>query len=178
MNVPQLLRDRLGIDLQEIAGARASGELPLAEEAVNRLLAERLRDHPQVSSVRVQAQDGDAVAVQIVPRMRMMPPLRVLARVERQPQLPHEPTLVLRWSMPAAGPLALFAAPVLSFFNAMPAGISMDGDRIAVDLRTLLRARGLEEALAFARELAIHTRPGAFVVRFALGVQESEGAGP
>ncbi len=170
MNIPQLVRERLGIDLQEVAGARVWGEIPVTEEAVNRLLAERLQHHPQVQSVRVQAQEGDVLAIQAVPRMRMMPPLRILARIERQPQFPEDPRLLLHWSMPAVGPLALFAAPVLSYFKALPAGIDMDGDRVIVDLRTLLRGRGLEETLAYVRDVQVHTRPGGLVVQFAAGV--------
>ena len=170
MNIPQLVRERLGVDLQEVAGARLSGEIPLSDAAVNRLIGERLQNHPQIAAVRLQAQENDVVAVQAIPRMRLMPPMRILARVERQPQLPHDPTLILRWSLPAAGPLALFAAPVLSYFKALPPGISMDGDRIAVDIRTLLRGRDMEDALAFIRDLVVHTRPGAFVVSFVLEV--------
>jgi hypothetical protein len=178
VNIPQLVRERLGLDLQEVAGARVSGEIPLADEAVNRLVGERLRNHAQIAAVRLQAQENDVVAIQAIPRMRMMPPLRILARVERQPQLPHDPRLILRWSLPAAGPLALFAAPVLSYFKALPPGITMDGDRIAVDLRTLLRGRGVEDALAFVRDLAVHTRPGAFVVSFVLEVGARETGEP
>jgi hypothetical protein len=42
----------------------------------------------------------------------------------------------------------------------------MDGDRLAVDLRELLRLRGLDEAIAFVKKLELHTRQGGFVVRF------------
>jgi hypothetical protein len=170
VNIPQLVRERVGIDLQEVAGTRLAGEIPLTDEAVNRLLAQRLQNHPQIAGLRVQAQENDVVAIQALPRMRLMPPMRIQARIERQPQLPHDPRLMLRWSLPAAGPLAFFAAPVLSYFKALPPGIAMDGDRIAVDLRTLLRGRGLEDTLSFVREVAVHTRPGAFVVSFALEI--------
>jgi hypothetical protein len=165
-----LVRERYGVDLRELAGANVSGEIPLSDDLVNRLLAERLANHPQISAVRIQTQEGDTVAIQLVPRLRMMPPLRILARIERQPELPHHPMLLLHWTMPAAGPLALLAAPVLSYFKAMPRGIRMDGDRIGIDLRELLRERGFEDVLAFVRALAVHTRPGGFVARFELGI--------
>lgn len=164
------LRERTGIDIREIAGATLRGELPVSNDLVNRLIAERLRDHPQIASVRVEALADDAVAIHLVPRARLLPPLRVAARIERQPDLPRDPTLVLRWSMPAAGPLQMFAAPILSYFKAMPAGIRMDGDRIAVDAGQLLRARGLGEVLAYTRRAAIHTRPGGFVVQVEFAV--------
>lgn len=158
------------MDLRDVAGARVSGEVPVSGDVVNKLIAERIAQHPQIAAVRVQPQQGDLLAVELVPRARMVPTLRLSVRIERQPQFPQEPTLLLRWSMPAAGPLAFLAAPALSFFNAMPPGIRMDGDRIAVDVAELLRTRGLTEVLGFIRDVAIHTRPGAFLVRFEIGV--------
>ena len=143
-----------------------AGEIPLSDALVNRVLAERLANHAQVTAVRVQAQPNDTVAIQVVPRARLMPALNITARIERQPEFPQHPMLLLRWSMPAAGPLALFAAPVLAYFKAMPPGIRMDGDRIAVDLRELLHSRGLDDIIAVIRKLEIHTRPGGFAVNF------------
>jgi hypothetical protein len=172
VSINDFVRERLGLDLREFAGASASGEIPLSDDFINRLIAGRLANHPQISAVRIQAQEGDTIAIQVVPRLRMMPPLRILARIERQPELPRHPFLLLRWTMPAAGPLALFAAPVLSYFKATPPGIRMDGDRVEIDLRALLRARGLEDVLGFIRALAIHTRPGGFVARFELGISQ------
>jgi hypothetical protein len=170
VNLSDLFRERVGVDIREIAGAQVAGELPVGDTLVNRLIAERLAQHPQIASVRVQPQDNDTVGIQVVPRARLMPTLKLIARVERQPEFPDNPTLLLRWSMPAAGPLAMLAAPVLSMFKKMPAGITMDGDRIAVDLRALARSRGFDDALGYVRRLAIHTRPGGFVARFELGV--------
>jgi hypothetical protein len=163
-------RERFGVDIGTFAGARAGGEVPLSDEFINRLIAERLANHAQISSLRVAAQDGDAVAVEVVPRARLIPPVRILARIERQPE-PQNPILLLRWSMPSAGPLALFAAPVLSYFKAMPPGIRLEGDRLAVDVRELLVSRGLGEVLGFIRRLEIHTRPGAVIAQFEVGVE-------
>ena len=168
VSINDIVRQRLGVDLREFAGGNVSGEIPLSDDLVNRLIAERLANHPQIAALRLQAQEGDAIAIQLLPRMRMMPPLRIAARIERQPEFPQRPILVLQWSMPAAGALALFAAPVLSYFKAMPRGIRMDGDRIAVDVYELLRSRGVEDVAGLIRRLEIHTRPGGFVARFDL----------
>ena len=165
-----LLRDRLGFDLRELAGARASGEVPISDTLVNRLLGERLSNHPQIAAVRVQAQPDDAIAIELTPRVRMMPTLRIVAQIVGQPEFPDRPTLLLRWSMPMAGPLALLAAPVLGYLKAMPPGIWMDGDRVAIDLQRLLRDRGLGDVLALIRRLELHTRAGGFVASFDLAV--------
>jgi len=168
IRVLDTLRERFGVDIREVAGAHVAGEIPFSDALVNRLLADKLRDHPQIASVSLQAQEGDTVAVLVTPRARLLPPMRIVARIERQPEFPQHPALLLRWTMPGLGPLALLAAPALAFFTALPPGISADGDRIAVDLRALLESRGLGELVGFIRRVAIHTRPGGFVVQFEL----------
>jgi hypothetical protein len=164
------LQQRLGIDPRELAGTAFTGEIPIPASLVNRLLAQRLARNPQIGSLQLDPQPDDTVFVRVEPRVRMMPALKVTARIERQPEFPSDPTLHLRWSMPAAGPLAMFAAPVLAYFRAMPRGIRMDADRISVDIRELLRAKGLEEAVGLIRRAAIHTRPGGFVLQIEAGL--------
>ena len=169
-SIADTVRERLGVDIGTFTGARAAGEVPLSDEFLNRLIAERLANHAQISALHVAAQQGDAIAVEVVPRARLIPPVRILARIERQPE-PQNPILLLRWSMPSAGPLALLAAPVLSYFKAMPPGIRLEGDRLAVDVRELLVSRGMGEVLGFIRRLEIHTRPGAVIAQFEVGVE-------
>ena len=166
------IRERFGIDVRDVAGATLSGEIPFRDVVVNRLIAERLRNHAQIESVRVQPQDGDIVSIQLTPRARFMPPVRVTAHIERQPDFPHHPLLLLRWTMPGIGPLAMLAGPALSFFKALPRGITADGDRLAVDLRELLELRGLGEVVGFLRRVAVHTRAGSFVVSFEVAVEK------
>jgi hypothetical protein len=168
--ITDTIRQRLGVDLATFSGAQLAGEIPLTDELVNHLIAERLAGHPQVAAVRVHAQEEDTLAVEVVPRARLLPAMRIVARIERQPEFPQQPFLILRWSMPAAGALAMFAAPVVSYFRALPPGIRLDADRIVVDVRELLRSRGFEDVIGFIRRLAVHTRPGALVARFELGV--------
>jgi hypothetical protein len=156
---------RLGVDPSEIAGTSLAGEIPIAERLINRLIEQRLGRHAHVASVRIAAQPDDQCLVRIDLRSRIMPPLNVLVRIERQPDLPHDPTLRLRWSMPSAGPLATFAGKLAGYFKALPEGVQVDGDVIVVDLRALLRSRGLEELVTVVRRVAVHTRPGAMVVQ-------------
>jgi len=165
-----MIRERFGIDLRDIAGARMSGEIPVGNAFVNRMIAERLGAQSPVTAVRVEAREGDQLVAEVVPRARLMPTLRIAARIEQQPDFPNDPRLVLRWSMPGAGPLALFAAPALAFFKALPPGFRADGDRIIVDVAALLASHGLREAVDHIRALKIHTQPGGFVLRFELGV--------
>ena len=152
--------------LSDLAGAALGGEVPLVEAAVNRLIAERLagRSLP-VTGVELEVHDGDAFTAHVALRNKLLRSLRVHVRIERQPVLPADPVLWLRWSLPGAGPLALFAAPALSLFKALPPGVSADTDRLAIDIREVLASRGLGELAGYLKHLEVHTRPGAFLVR-------------
>ena len=159
------LFQRLGIEPRDVAGASLAGEIPISESVVNRLLAKRLAGHIYIASITIAAQDNDVILARIEPRARLIPPLNVNARIERQPELPDDAVLRLRWSLPTVGPLAMAAGPFLSYFKATPPGVRIERDIISVDLRELLRARGLEEVLQLIRRVTLHTRSGAFVVQ-------------
>jgi hypothetical protein len=62
----------------------------------------------------------------------------------------------------------MFAGPVIAYFKTMPPGISIDGDRIWVDLHALLRGQGLGEAVPFLRGVRVLTREQRFLVQFEL----------
>ena len=169
-SVSATLRERFGIELQDISGAHVRGELPISEAAVNRVLAARLGTHPQIESVQIRVEDGDAILALVTLRSRLVPSIPLRVRIDAQPDFPNRPTLVLRWTMPGLGPLAMFAAPVLAVFNKLPPGIRADGDRVLVDLRYLLERRGLGELVTHLRSATVHTRAVGFVVAFELGV--------
>jgi hypothetical protein len=164
------LRERFGVDLNELAGANVRGEIPFSDSLLNRLIAQRLENHPQISSVQLEALDGDAIAALLTPRSRLMPPIRVNARIERQPEFPASPVLILRWTIAGMGPLAMLAGPALAFFKALPQGIRVEADRLSIDLAVLLESRGWSDAVGLIRRAAIHTRRGGFLLQFELGL--------
>ena len=167
------LRQMLGVDLEDLAGTAISGEIPLRNDLVNRLIAQRLAASPSaVSAVRVDAQDDEHVGVEMSMRVgsMMLPAVRIAARIDRQPDFPHSPILGVRWSLPGLGPLGLFAAPALNWLKVLPPGIHADGDRMEVDIGAVLRSQGLGELLPCIAALQVHTRRGAFVIRVELRV--------
>jgi hypothetical protein len=162
------LRETLGIELGEIAGTTISGEIPIAASALNRLIAERLAaSETPVVSATLEPHDGNRLTAYVKLRARFVPPLKIDAIVERQPELPDRPVIGLRWSIPSLGPLAAFAAPALTLFqNSLPRGIRAQGDWLEVDLRELLRARGLDELMRVLVGLELTTREGRVVIQF------------
>jgi hypothetical protein len=165
------LRTIAGNNLEELAGATVTLELPLTNAVVNRLIEQRLSAASgPVTAVQVDALDEDTFGAQVTMRMKMIPTIRIVGRIEEQPELPQRPSLGIRWSMPGMGALSMFAAPVLAFLNALPRGLRAEDDRILVDVVELLRSRGLADLLPYLRKAQVHTRRGAFIVRLELRV--------
>jgi hypothetical protein len=159
----------LGFEPREVAGASFSGELPLSNAIVNRLIAEALRgkDLP-VTSVLFEAQDADRMLVHLDLR-GPFPNIKIALRIDQQPQ-PDNPVLGMRWSMPAIGPFAAFASPALAFFKALPPGIRVDGDRILVNIKDLITSRGFGEYLNYLRTLQVHAVGGRLLATFEIRV--------
>lgn len=177
LNVAQVVRDRLGLDLSDLRGANVSGEIPIATDGINRVLAEHAAAGTlPVASLRVETGDSGALTATIVPKARLLPALRLSLAITRQPAFPADPVLHLRWSMPGLGRLARLASPALSFLGALPHGVAVAGDRATIDLLELLRSRGLDELAGYIEFLECDTRVGAVVVRFRLGVPRAQTA--
>ena len=165
------LRNLAGGHLEELAGAVISADFPLTNTLVNRLIAERLsRSAGPLSAVEVDALDDDTFSARICPRATMIPAIGIVARIDEQPELPERPRLGLRWSVPGLGPLGLLAGPALSFLKTLPPGIRAEDDRLLVDVHELLRSQGLRELLPYVSKMRVHTRRGAFVMRFELRI--------
>lgn len=162
------VRQAFGIDLDNFSGGSLAGEVPLTDAVINDVIAERLAaSQGPVAAAHVQAHEGQQLTIQLSMRgPRLMPSVKIAARIEQQPQCPHPAVLGLRWSMPGLGPLALFAAPALAHFKALPAGIRVEGDRMTIDIGELLAARGLGDLVSYLAGLRVTTRNGLIVVQF------------
>lgn len=156
-------RELAGFGIEELPGAAVDADVPLPDAIVTRLAQRYMPASVPVTDLQIQALDNDELLVLI--GLRLLPQMRLHLRIEQQPE-PDVPILGLRWSLPKLGPLAMLAAPVLSIFKALPEGIDVEGDRIAINVARLARARGMGDLLPYLRSLRVHTRAGALVVRF------------
>jgi hypothetical protein len=171
----QRLHQLLGFDMQDLQGAHVSGEIPLTDVLINRVIEQRLASSESpVSAVVIEPSDNDCVVARVRMRARLVPPLTIDLRITQQPQLPDAPVLVLRWSLVGLGPLARLASPVLGLFDLLPRGIRVEGDLIGIDLAEMLRARGYGEALQYLKRLDIATRAGHVIVRFQAAIDSAE----
>lgn len=164
------MRDAIGIDLHEVAGGTVSGEIPVAASAINRIIAEQLaaRETPVVSAT-LEPHDDNRIIAHIRLRARFVPPLKIDAHIEQQPEFPVRPVLGVRWAVPSLGALAMFAGPALSLFDkSLPRGIRVQGETLGVDIPELMRSRGLDDLIPYLTGLRLTTREGRFVVQFTL----------
>ena len=158
----RLLRRQLDNGFADLRGAEAAITLPVSERLLNELVAEALPASAPVRDLQIAPEADDRFSVRLrIGSSPLIPQLKIALSIERQPELPTSPVVVLK--MESAGIMAL-AGPVLRVLNALPTGITVHEDRIHIDLRALADRRGLASFLDYLSELRINTLPGALVV--------------
>ena len=97
------------------------------------------------------------------------PRLTITLFIERQPQLPDSPVLVLRLASPA---LTMLAKAASHFLHVLPPGLRLDHDLLLVDIAELLRQRGAAQWLRYVQTMEVTTAPGTVLVsvRASVGV--------
>lgn len=158
----RLLRQQLDSGFADLRGAEAAITLPLSERLLNELVAEAVPSSAPVRDLQIAPEAADRFSVRLrVGSSPLIPRLKIALSIDRQPELPASPVLVLK--MESAGLMTL-AGPMLRLLNALPAGIAVHDDRIHIDLRALADRRGLASFLDYLTELRVNTLPGAVVV--------------
>jgi hypothetical protein len=147
----------------DLAGSEVAATIPVSDSLLNELIATLLSNGGTVREIRVRAEESNRVTAEIrVSRPRFLPRISVRVAIEDQPELPARPTLGLRLMEPSG--LLGRAASLIPYFTSLPPGISIEGDRIRIDLRRLLAERNVEGWLDYASDLRVNTRAGAIVL--------------
>ena len=141
---------------RDLAGARASASVPVAEPLLNTLIASSLPQNAPVRSVTVHPEAGDRLAVRIVARAALIPAITLKLAIEAQPRLPDSPILVLR--MVTLGGLFGLASGAIA--GMLPPGVTLAGERILVDLVMLAQQRGHGVVFEYLERLEVHTEQG------------------
>ena len=158
-----LLREQECGDFPDVAGAEAAATLPISDRLISRVIAQRLSPSAPIREVEVRAHQGDQISVKMrLSKAAILPPVQIRLAIEQQPQLPAAPILVI--GIVSQG-LASLAVNALKFVDVLPPGISFDGRRFVVDLRTLLDRYEAGWELAYLTDLTISTVDGRVVVR-------------
>jgi hypothetical protein len=89
------------------------------------------------------------------------------ATVERQPEFPESPVLVLRWS-PRLGPLSAFATQAVDAFAKLPPWIRVEKEIARVDCAELIRSLSYGELLPHIKSVRVLTTAGRVVLEFSV----------
>jgi hypothetical protein len=155
----ELQRDRFS----ELSGSRASIALRVSDRLVSREVARHVPPHVPVRELDIVAQPDDIIAVRLrLTKPAFLPPLQIRLAIERQPELPSSPQLVL--ALVSQG-VAGFAAIALKFADVLPPGVRFVDGRFVVDFATILAQYDAAELLTYLKQLRITTVEGRFVIQ-------------
>jgi hypothetical protein len=164
----RILMRQQAAGFEDLRGADVSASVPISERLLNEIIQESLPRTISLRELHVAPQAGDRFFVRArLGTSSLLPPLKLTVLVDRQPDLPSSPILVLKLEM---GGLMAIAGPALRFLDALPPGIRVEHDRIHVDIAKLLEQRGLAHYLAFIRRLEVHTADGAVLATIHGGI--------
>jgi hypothetical protein len=142
--------------------------IPIAESLVNAFIRDSMPRTVPVRETAVSLEDGDRLSVRVVPKAMFVPALTLKLIIEKQPEIPTSPVLVLRLAtMPGLLGLAGAAFPL---DQVLPPGIRMQGETILVDLREMARQQGFEQLLPHLREVRVRTERGRLLISVNAGI--------
>ena len=159
----QLLAQLQSSGFRDLSGSRISARIPVSRSLLNELVAQALQGRTTpVQKVDIQPRDGDRLDAMVTVTWSFVPPLKVAVVVDRQPEFPASPVLVLRWSL--LGGLGAIASRVLAALGKLPAGIRLNGDRLELDIPVLAARTEAAPLLSYVRTLELHTVADRFVL--------------
>jgi hypothetical protein len=161
--VSELLAHLQSTSFADLAGTRVSARVPVSRGLINRLVARALQGRSApVRQVDLRPHDGDKLDAIVTLTLPLVPPLKVAVVVERQPQFPSSPVLVLRWSL--LGGLGAMLSKFIGPQQKMPPGVRLDGDRVLVDIPEALAGTAAAPLLAFLRGVELHTAADRLII--------------
>lgn len=153
-----------------LAGSEARATIRIAAPLLNEAVAEFAASAPAVRDVTIRPRAANHIDVHLkLARPAFLPSLNLTLQIERQPQLPDNPELALRFS--GAGGMMRLAGPAISSFGALPPGVRLDGDRVFVNLHTVLQQHGHGEFLQYVEQLQVMSEEGGLILLVQLCVR-------
>lgn len=146
-----------------LAGSHVRATIRLSAELINEAVASYSSSATAVRDLSVRPRASNRLDVHLkLAKPSFLPSLNLTLVIERQPELPADPILVLH--MTGGGGMMRLAGPAISSFGVLPPGVRIEGDRLLVDVRTVLHDRGQAALLDYAEQLQVMTEEGAVVL--------------
>jgi hypothetical protein len=172
----ELLAHLQATAFRDLAGSRLSTRIPVSRALLNMVIAHALQGRGgPVKAVDVQPHDGDRLDATVTVTYPFVPALTVGVTVERQPQFPESPILVLHWSL--LGGLGAIASRFIQGLGHLPPGIRLEGQFVVLDIPVLAAGSPLAAALPYIRNLQVHTVEDRIVLEADLEVHENPATG-
>jgi hypothetical protein len=144
-----------------LAGSEMHATIRISAQLLNEAIAGYIGSGSSpIRELTVAPHVGNRIDIRVDPTRVFIPTIGLTVVIDRQPQLPADPVLVLR--LTGGGVMLRLAAPAIAGF--LPPGIRLDGERVLVDLRTLLQPSDQARLLDLAREIEVATLDGALVL--------------
>jgi hypothetical protein len=130
---------------------------------MSRLVAERLTADVPIRDFDLSAHDGDLMRIRIrLAKPAFLPPIQIRLAIERQLELPTNPTLVLKVASQGVASLAAIALP---FVDVLPAGVQYTEGRFIINVRTILERQNAADVLNYLTEVKVTTAEHHVIVR-------------
>ncbi len=161
--IHDLLRRQHQAGFPDFIGAEVAVTIPVSDRLINELIAGLLPDGGKVREVRIQTEEGNRVTARIrLSGAAFLPAIPVTLAIEDQPHFPERPVVGLKLSHPSK--FVAMAASTLPAMVTLPPGVSMEDDRIRIDIHRLLADRDQAEWLGYVTDVRVTTRAGALVL--------------
>jgi len=153
-----------------LAGTDARATIRVAALLLNEAVTSALAATPAVRDVTVQPRASNRFDVRLtLAKPAFLPSLNLTLIIERQPELPADPVLVMR--ITGAGGMMRLAAPAITSFGLLPPGVRLEGDHLLVNLHTLMQQHGQAAQLDYAERLQVMTEEGTLILLVQLRIK-------
>jgi len=147
----------------DLAGTEVAATIPVGDRLLNDLITRLLPHDGTVREVVLHARDGNEIAADIrIAKGALTFPVSLMFEIDSQPELPQRPVLGLR--LKKAPLLLTLSGPMLRMLDVLPLGISIDNDRIQINLEALLARYDTAALLRYLTELRVTTSVGVVVL--------------
>ena len=146
----------------ELAGSRASIALRVSDRLVSRELAQQIPPTVPIRDLDIVAHPDNMIAVRLrLTKPAFLPPIHLRLAIERQPELPSSPVLVL--ALVSQGVAGLIAT-ALKFADVLPPGVRFVDGRFVVDFGAILARHNAAEVLTYLTSVKLTTEEGRFII--------------
>jgi hypothetical protein len=155
-----------------LTGSEAEATIRVSDQLLNELIAAHMPPEGPLRSIVIRSHAGNRLDVAVKrARPAFLPAVPLTLVIERQPELPVDPVIVLRLAS-GVGTLVGLAGPFLGLADRLPPFLRMDGQRLLVDVRGVLQQGDQSALLDYVRQLRVVTEDGGLAIHAAGRIPE------